>query len=253
MSEGRIDKLERLAKLREAASLTGEEFEAEKAKVLNASVAEDVRLKRYWWRITALSLGLAVALFATAKLLIDEQFTASPAPPGPSSKSRESGRATSGLAAPLQPATTGPEDRQVGQAKLNAEAQGSKQETSVAPQITDNWWTLRTRIRDGWGSAPSFANRYVIIRIGCGAGCTINVVGDHVTGKLYSLGLGGRDQLALDLKFDNTSNIIEARWRVSGTASCITQNYYWSGSSLTTVGERSISPASGNLSCIDLQ
>jgi hypothetical protein len=75
MSEGRIDKLERLAKLRESGGLTIEEFEAEKAKVLNTSVNGEMRPKRKWGRKIALSFGLAVAVPATAKLLIDARFT----------------------------------------------------------------------------------------------------------------------------------------------------------------------------------
>lgn len=112
----------------------------------------------------------------------------------------------------------------------------------VAPKITDEWRSLRTRIREGWGTEPTFANRYVIIRVGCGTGCTGNIVGDHRTGELYPLGLGGEGYDQLQLKFDNASNRLTARWGDIETQTCITQRYRWNGTDLVEFSARETTP-----------
>jgi hypothetical protein len=105
---------------------------------------------------------------------------------------------------------------------------------AVAPKITGDWQDDKTAIIDGWGTYPTFAGRYVIITEGCGAGCTYSIVGDHQTGNLYKLGLGGEDQMWLNLKYANNSNIINADWNDFET--CFWRDYKWVGSSLEPSG-----------------
>lgn len=82
------------------------------------------------------------------------------------------------------------------------------------------------------GASSTLGGGFVIIRWGCGTGCTSGVVGDHHTGEIYPLGLGGEDMQALSLRYDNTSTAILARWSDGARGLCVTQNYNWTGSSV---------------------
>ena len=106
----------------------------------------------------------------------------------------------------------------------------------VPPKIEGDWRSMRTRIREGWGTEPTFANRYVIIRFGCGTGCTGNIVGDHRTGELYPLGLGGEGYDQLKLDFNNASNLLTASWGEIENQTCVVQSYRWTGTELEETG-----------------
>lgn len=121
-----------------------------------------------------------------------------------------------------------------------AEQKISEQSPSVSvpmqPIISGRWLNYRTRIKEGWSTEPTFGGRYVVIRMGCGTGCSFNIVGDHQTGLIYDLGLGGEDMQMLELQFNNRSNQIEAQWADSETDSCVRQTFVWNGVALSPSG-----------------
>lgn len=55
----------------------------------------------------------------------------------------------------------------------------------AAPRINKSWRSFRTRIRDGAESPVEFAGHYTVPRWGCGAGCSMFVIVDSITGKVY--------------------------------------------------------------------
>jgi len=55
----------------------------------------------------------------------------------------------------------------------------------AAPKLTTNWRMFRTAIRHGAKSPVEFAGHYTIPRWGCGAGCSVFVVVDSITGTVY--------------------------------------------------------------------
>lgn len=232
MSENRIAQLERLASLRTSGVLSDEEFDVEKARVLNtpehpAHLPDRSGLRAKWmW----LLVGTAVVLIVLVSFVLLTQRSAPKAELAPS--------LTPSMSAP-EPLAPQPQEPvgPVEAAKPQAATIGP-----VPPKITDEWRSLRTRIREGWGSEPTFANRYVIIRVGCGTGCTGNIVGDHRTGDLYPLGLGGEGYDQLQLRFDNASDRLTARWGDIETQTCITQRYRWNGTDLVEFSARETTP-----------
>ncbi len=248
MNDDRIARLERLARLRDESVLSQAEFDAEKARVLNSpdrspplevevdpitapNGARTPALTKVWLLAGAGFLVLIamalVAIFvwgrdgADGPVIADEDRQA-PVAAGPPT-----------VAETEVPAVLRAEPEPVGAvARIG----------SVQPNITNEWRYLRTRIREGWGTEPTFANRYVIIRIGCGTGCTGNIVGDHRTGDLYTLGLGGEGYDQLQLRFDNASNLLTARWGEIESQTCVTQRYRWVGTELLEEGSRQTSP-----------
>jgi hypothetical protein len=81
---------------------------------------------------------------------------------------------------------------------------------------------FRTRIRLG-AKAVNFAGHFAIMRIGCGAGCTINFLVDLKTGRISDFPLGGEDHYALVLSFRPDSRLIKARWEDAAGPACIAQ------------------------------
>lgn len=55
----------------------------------------------------------------------------------------------------------------------------------AAPKLTPNWRSFRTRIREGAKSPVEFAGHYTVPGWGCGAGCSMFVVVDSITGTVY--------------------------------------------------------------------
>lgn len=110
------------------------------------------------------------------------------------------------------------------------------------PMISGKWASYKTRIFEGWNTGETFGGRFVIIRMGCGTGCSFNIVGDHQTGLIYDLGLGGEEMQMLDLQFSDQNNLIQAQWEDFDTDSCISQTFLWSGVKLDHFGERKITP-----------
>ena len=117
--------------------------------------------------------------------------------------------------------------------------QTSNVRVPIPPIISGKWSNYRTTIMEGWSTEPTFGDRYVVIRMGCGTGCTFNIVGDHKTGRIYNLGLGGEDMQMLDIQFSNRNNQIKAQWENSETNSCVRQTFVWTGVAL--------SPSSGEM------
>lgn len=232
MGEDRIAQLERLANLRNAGVLSDEEFDVEKARVLNAPehpAPQRHRMiaKANWvW----LFVGTAAVMIVVVAFAILSQRAVPKAEPAPN------------LTLSASPSESVAVPSQEPVALVEAVRSEEANTDLVPPKITDEWRSLRTRIREGWGSEPTFADRYVIIRIGCGTGCTSNIVGDHRTGELYPLGLGGEGYDQLQLRFDNASNRLTARWGDIETQTCVTQRYRWSGTELVESAARETTP-----------
>jgi hypothetical protein len=243
MNDERIARLERLAKLREEGALSQEEFDVEKARVLNSSdlpTPPDTKANPISAPVNALTSlsngwlisGLGALVFA-AVALVAVMMGNRDADDGVA-VAKERSQAPVVTAAPVV------QEPEVAAASP-AQPEPMRSETvvgTVPPKITGEWRSLRTRIREGWGTEPTFADRYVIIRIGCGTGCTGNIVGDHRTGDLYPLGLGGEGYDQLQLRFDNASNLLTARWGEIETQTCVTQRYRWTGTELEEAAAR---------------
>lgn len=67
---------------------------------------------------------------------------------------------------------------------------------------------LRTRITDAMLDGPNFADHYTIVTVGCGTGCSIGIVGDNETGKLYHFPFGGEEHSQMQLEFNLDENRI---------------------------------------------
>lgn len=90
---------------------------------------------------------------------------------------------------------------------------------------------FRTRILQGMREGPDFSGHYKIIRIGCGTGCTINVMADLRSGKISTVPYGGEPQYTLRLAYGPRGNAITAKW-ISGDF-CLSQVARWNGSAFT--------------------
>ena len=80
-------------------------------------------------------------------------------------------------------------------------------------------------------AAPDFSGHYKIIRIGCGTGCTMNVMADLRSGKISTVPYGGEPQYMLRLAYGPRGNAITAKW-ISGDF-CLSQVARWNGSAFT--------------------
>ena len=88
---------------------------------------------------------------------------------------------------------------------------------------------FRTRIVEG-ARTVNFAGRYALVRFGCGAGCTSNVVVDVSSGRIIDFPLGGEDNYHLDLNFRADSRLVRARWETQGAdEACIHQALVFNG------------------------
>jgi hypothetical protein len=244
MAKDRLSELERLVALRASGGLSEPEFQREKDRVL--SEASDTGRTRELWRgrgafiaMVMIALLVATAAFVMPRLIDawfgEEQRQVDPPP-------------TTAIAAPVLPAmqettsSASSTEHEESKAQHTVSATPIPVSRSVAPVISREWEVYRTRIAEGWGTRPNFASRFVIIRWGCGTGCTFNVVGDHRTGRIYDLGLGGEEMQMLELHYNNGSNSIRAEWQDSETDSCIRQTYRWNGAQLSPVGARRATP-----------
>jgi hypothetical protein len=254
MNDERIARLERLAKLRDEGALSQEEFDIEKARVLNSSdlpTPPDSKASHFSAPVNArtslsngwLVAGLGALVFAAVALVAVMMGNRDADDGGPVAEER-----SQALVVAAAPVVQEPEVA----AASPAQPEPMRSETIVGmvpPKITDEWRSLRTRIREGWGTEPTFADRYVIIRIGCGTGCTTNIVGDHQTGELHELPIGGELYQQLELKFSNASNLLTARWVED---ECIIQRYRWTGAALQELGPRETFPLADH-SCDEIQ
>jgi hypothetical protein len=55
----------------------------------------------------------------------------------------------------------------------------------VTPKIPQSWRGFRTMIRKGANAPTQFAGHYTVPSWGCGAGCSVFVIADSVTGTIY--------------------------------------------------------------------
>jgi len=76
---------------------------------------------------------------------------------------------------------------------------------------------LRTAIGNGFKSNPIAAGHYTIIQVGCGTGCTFNVVGDVRSGRLFDFPIGGELYQSLEIITRPNSRLMVARWGASWT------------------------------------
>ena len=241
MSDERIDKLERLARLKASGDITAAEFESEKATVLSGAPAdeavESARKRRLIYQSVAAVIGIVLCLILAVAFVQGQ----------PSVKgSSGDNRSQVALASPTEsssPVGVAP----VAVAPVAETAQpvvplADLPPRTVPPKIQGDWRNMRTRIREGWGTEPTFANRYVIIRFGCGTGCTGNIVGDHRTGDIYSLGLGGEGYDQLQLRYSNANNLLTASWGEIESQTCVVQRYRWTGTELEEIGPKETSP-----------
>lgn len=73
----------------------------------------------------------------------------------------------------------------------------------------------------------NFAGHYTILTIGCGTGCTYNLILDRKTGAVGELPYGGEQQQQLKLRYGLKSNLLGATW-FDGDL-CVEQQAKWNG------------------------
>lgn len=92
---------------------------------------------------------------------------------------------------------------------------------------------LRSRIREAFTTNSIAAGHYVVVQIGCGTGCTTNIVGNVRTGQLIEFPLGGEEYQGLDILTSPKSKLFTARW---GFDDCTTRTYSLEGTRFVQVG-----------------
>ncbi|WP_293982494.1 hypothetical protein [Sphingobium sp.] len=96
---------------------------------------------------------------------------------------------------------------------------------------------FRTAITDGFKSNEIAAGHYTIITIGCGTGCTFNVVGDVQTGELFEFPIGGEFYQSLEIITRSNSRLMVARWGASYDNECTGRIYALQGTKFTQIGK----------------
>jgi hypothetical protein len=86
---------------------------------------------------------------------------------------------------------------------------------------------LRARIVAGMREGANFADHYTIVTIGCGTGCTHNLMVDRKTGAVSEVPFGGEKQQLLTLRYRLKSNLLVATW-FDGDL-CVEQRVEWNG------------------------
>jgi hypothetical protein len=89
------------------------------------------------------------------------------------------------------------------------------------------WAYLRTRILAGLRQGPNFAGHYTVVTMGCGTGCTSNLMVDRQTGAVIEVPYGGEKQQQLSLQYRLASNLMVATW-FDGDL-CVMQQTHWNG------------------------
>ncbi|WP_292054448.1 MULTISPECIES: SHOCT domain-containing protein [unclassified Brevundimonas] len=233
MTDSRLDRLERLNRLRESGALTQQEFEREK-RLMDEPAQAPAAAPRSGGGSKVLLLGSIAALAvvtAGATIFVLNNRTPqvvreappqaaviqTPAvpepdetPPAPIENDRTSGVGYDDANDPVPPPSA------------------RERSMSSGPNLTGGFYNYRTRIRDGWQGAPNLAGNYVVIRWGCGTGCTTGVVGNKRTGELHWLELGGEDYPYLQLRFGVGGNNVLASWE-EGPHLCARQMFSWDG------------------------
>ncbi|WP_242913281.1 hypothetical protein [Brevundimonas pishanensis] len=227
MADSRLDRLERLNRLRESGALTQQEFEREKL-LLDMPSQEPVAAPRSGDSSKALLLvsiaALAVVAAGAVFLLTQNREPsvvreAAPTVVQPSVQAPTTTNAPEAQAQPVEP---------IAPAQRPADPLVAPQPAVAEPNLTGGFYDYRTRIREGWRGRPNLAGEYVVIRWGCGSGCTTGVVGNKRTGELHWLELGGEDYPYLQLQFGAGGNNVLATWR-EDLHLCAAQMFQWNG------------------------
>lgn len=98
---------------------------------------------------------------------------------------------------------------------------------------------LRTVISQAFRKGAKFAGHYTIISVGCGADCTMVLVGDVRSGNLFPFPVGMEGYPGLDISFAPDSTFAAARW-VDGPEQthCFVQQYVLTAGKFIPHGRR---------------
>lgn len=95
---------------------------------------------------------------------------------------------------------------------------------------------VRSRIREAFTANAIAAGHYVVVQVGCGTGCTWNIVGDVRSGRLMEFPLGGEEYQGLDIITDPKSTLFIARWGDVAFSTCTTRLYSLESDRFVQVG-----------------
>lgn len=87
---------------------------------------------------------------------------------------------------------------------------------------------LRTRILEGMRQGANFNGHYTIVRIGCGSGCSNNLLVNRRTGQIHPIPFGGEEQQMLTFRHSVRSDMLTAIW--TDYEECYSQQVRWNGS-----------------------
>ncbi|WP_375289607.1 hypothetical protein [Qipengyuania sp.] len=111
-----------------------------------------------------------------------------------------------------------------------AQAQASASPDYQAPDFTGRdraYSYLRTRILEGMHEGVNFNGHYTIVRIGCGSGCSNNLLVNRRTGQIHPIPFGGEEQQMLTLRHSVRSDMLTAVW--TDYEACYLQQVRWNG------------------------
>ena len=218
----RIDQLERLSRLHKEGSLTDAEFEREKA-ALDSSAAKPRKSGSKAVLVASLAVlavaGIGALVFVQQgrpqTVTPDAANPVVPEPVIPPIEMQES----------LVPEAAEPRAEPIAPSNVR---ETLPRDFDTQPNLVGGFREYRTRIREGWKDKPNLAGIFVVIRWGCGTGCTHGVVGNKETGQLYWLELGGEDYPYLQLEHTWGWDHLTATWQPRGDV-CASQMFRWTG------------------------
>jgi hypothetical protein len=118
------------------------------------------------------------------------------------------------------------------------------------PNFTGNgarFAMMRTRIREGFAANPIAAGHYTVIQIGCGGGCTTNLVGDLRNGHIVEFPVGGEPYPGVEIISHPKSRLFTVKWGNVAFTTCTTRLYSFDGLKFTQIGRDELL----NKSCFD--
>lgn len=86
---------------------------------------------------------------------------------------------------------------------------------------------LRTKIIEGMREGADFNGHYTIVRIGCGSGCSNNLLVNRRTGQIHPIPFGGEEQQMLTFRHSVRSDMLTAIW--TDFENCFSQQVRWTG------------------------
>ena len=113
----------------------------------------------------------------------------------------------------------------------SAQAQAFASQDYQAPDFAGRDKTysyLRTKILEGMREGANFSGHYTIVRIGCGSGCSNNLLINRRTGQIDPIPFGGEEQQMLTFRHSVRSNVLTAVW--TDYEECYSQEVRWNGS-----------------------